>query len=164
LSDLLTTAALRRAVEELGYELVDVSIVGKPPRQIVRMRIDRIGGSAPGAGVTTEDCQRVSRALERQLEDAGVVSGSWTMEVSSPGIERPVRFPEHWRRFIGSRVRLKLTGGRGRSEGRIVAVPDDETVVLEIDGSEVAVPLETIREATLVIDWSALLGGNAGES
>ncbi len=162
--DLLTPQALQRAVEELGYELVDLSIGGKPPRQIVRLRIDRIGGSAPGAGVTTEDCQRVSRALEQQLETAGAVSGGWTMEVSSPGIERPVRFPEHWRRFIGRKVRVKMTGGRGRSEGVIVAVPDDETVVLAVDENEVAVPLETIREATLVIDWSALVSGNAGES
>ncbi len=164
MSDLLTTAALRRAVEELGYELVDLSTGGRPPRQFVRMRIDRAGGSTPGSGVTTEDCQRVSRALERQLEEAGVVSGSWTMEISSPGVERPVRFPEHWRRFVGRRVRVKVAGSRGRSEAVIVAVPDDETVVLEIDGNEVAVPLETIREATLVIDWSALLSGNAGES
>lgn len=164
MSDLLTAAVLREVVEALGYELVDFSVGGRAPRQLVRVRIDRAGGSAPGEGVTTEDCQRVSRALEERLESGGAVSGNWTMEVSSPGVERPVRFPEHWRRFVGRKVRIRAAGIRGRPEATIVAVPDDERVVLATDDGEVAVPLDAIREATLVIDWSALGGGNAGES
>lgn len=152
----LSPEALRAAIDTLGYELVDVRAAGSASRRTIRLRIDVPGGGRPGAGVTTEDCVRVSRALEASLEDAGVVGPEYTLEVSSPGIERPVRFVEHWRRYVGREVRLKATGVSGRVTAQIAAVPDDRHVELMIGAERRTLPLEAIREATLVVDWSAL--------
>ncbi len=154
--DLLSPEALRAAVDELGYELVDVQASGPASRRLIRIRIDVPGGGRPGAGVTTEDCQRVSRSLEASLEGAGAVGDQYTLEVSSPGIERPVRFAEHWRRYLGREVRLKAVGVRGKPVARIEAVPDDGHVDLSIGGERRTLPLAAIREATLVVDWSTL--------
>lgn len=155
-ADPLSPEALRAAVAGLGFELVDVRIAGPASRPVVRLRIDVPGGGRPGAGVTTDDCHRVSRALEASLEGAGAVGSSYVLEVSSPGIERPVRFVEHWRRYVGHDVRLKATGVSGRPVARIVAVPDDGHVELAIGAERRTLPLEAIREATLVVDWSTL--------
>lgn len=154
--DLLSPEALRAAVQELGYELVDVQATGPASRRVIRIRIDVPGGGRPGAGVTTDDCQRVSRALEGTLEATGAVESAYTLEVSSPGVERPVRFVEHWQRYVGREVRLRAAGVTGRPTARIVAVPDARQVELEIGGERRTLPLEAIREATLVVDWSAL--------
>ncbi len=154
--DQLSPEALRAAVAGLGFELVDVRVAGPASRPVVRIRIDLPGGGRPGAGVTTEDCQRVSRALEASLEEAGAVGPQYTLEVSSPGIERPVRFAEHWRRYVGRAVRLKAAGISGRPAATIVAVPDDGHVELAIGTAHHVLALEAIREATLVVDWSAL--------
>ncbi len=154
--DQLSPEALRAAVDGLGFELVDVRVAGPASRPEIRLRIDVPGGGRPGAGITTDDCQRVSRALEALLEEAGAVGPQYALEVSSPGIERPVRFADHWRRYAGREVRLKAAGLAGRPVARIVAVPDDEHVELAIGAEHHTLALETIREATLVVDWSTL--------
>lgn len=143
---------LRALIEPLGYELVDVRLGGTAARRLVQVRIDVPGGGRPGHGIGSGDCERVSRALERALEEAGAVGPSWTLEVSSPGIERPVRFVEHWRRYVGRRVRLKATGLTGKREATIVAVPDETHVTLTIGADETTLPLDAIRDATLVAD------------
>ena len=162
-SNPLTPEALRAAVDELGYELVDVQISGPASRRAVRLRIDRPGGSLPGAGVTSDDCQRVSRAMERRLEESSVVAATWTLEVSSPGIERPLRFIEHWRRHVGRAVRLKATGVTGSPTAQVVAVPDDTHVTVAFGGDVLTLSLEAIREATLVVDWSTLSNRDVGD-
>jgi ribosome maturation factor RimP len=150
----LSPEALRIAVAGLGYELVDVRVAGSGSRQLLILRIDLVGGSSAGAGVTTEDCVKVSRALEAGLESAGVVGPSYTLEVSSPGIERPVRFIEHWRRYVGRDVSLKAKGVNGRPTATIRGVPDDENLDLVIGGEDRRIPLVAVKEATLVVDWS----------
>jgi ribosome maturation factor RimP len=152
----LTREALQAAVAVLGFELVEAEVGGAAAARQVRLRIDRVGGSAPGDGVTTEDCARVSRALEARLEEAGAVSGAWRLEVSSPGIERPVRFAIHWRRYVGQDVRVRARGIVGRQVARIAAVPDDRHVELDVAGVRQLVPLEAIKDAILVVDWSAI--------
>lgn len=155
-ADLPTPEALRATVARLGYELVDARVSGPGARPTIRLRIDVPGGGSPGAGVTTDDCARVSRALEAELESAGVVGPRYTIEVSSPGIERPVRFAEHWRRYTGREVRVKARGVAGTVTARIAGVPDDDHVDLVIDGVEQRISLDAVRQATLVVDWSAL--------
>lgn len=158
---LLEPAALGAVVESLGYELVDVRAGGPPGRRTARIRVDVPGGGRPGHGVTTDDCRRVTRALHEAL---GAAAGEWELEVSSPGIERPVRFAPHWRRYLGHTVRLKAAGVRGRPAAVIRAVPDDAHVELEVDGQAMTLPLEAIREATLVVDWSTIGQKEAGDS
>lgn len=160
---LLTTDVLRETIAGLGFELVDVRVGGSTSKRVVRIRMDVPGGGRPGHGVTSSDCQHVSRTLEAALEAAGAVGPQWELEVSSPGIERPVRFPEHWQRYVGREVRLKAMGVPGVRKARIVAVPDAAHVTLDMGGETATLALETIREATLVHDWSRQGNREAGE-
>jgi ribosome maturation factor RimP len=144
-----TLEIVRRHVAALGFELVEFRQAGPPPRPALQVRIDR-PDSRPGRGVTADDCARVSRALERALEEAGVVGPWYRLQVSSPGFERPVRFPEHWRRYAGRTVRVRVRGMGGRPRGRIVDVPDDGHVRLALlDGTELLLALADIKEAIL---------------
>jgi ribosome maturation factor RimP len=82
-----------------------------------------------------------------------MVGPRYVLEVSSPGFERPLRWPEHWRRFIGRQARIRAESLPGRSRVEILSVPDDEHVVLRReDGSELTLAFDAIREATLVVD------------
>ena len=75
------------------------------------------------------------------------------LDVSTPGLERPLRGPDHWRRFIGRHARVRAESVSGRNQYEIVSVPDEEHVVLRRDdGSELTLAFEAIREATLVAD------------
>jgi ribosome maturation factor RimP len=85
-----------------------------------------------------------------------MVGPRYVLEVSSPGIERPLRWPEHWRRFVGRRARVRSDALGGRRQVEIVAVPDDEHVTVRgQDGADVTVPLADVREATLVWEGPA---------
>ena len=154
-TDLLTAEALRPEIELQGFELVDLQLAGSAARRLVRIRIDVPGGGSPGHGVTTDDCRRVSRALEQILEGQGAVGPAWTIEVSSPGIERPIRYVDHWRRYVGQQVKIKAAGVSGRQVATIVSVEGDDRVVVDISGQRQTLPLDTIKEATLVVDWSS---------
>ncbi|MBI1966815.1 MAG: hypothetical protein HYS40_02390 [Gemmatimonadetes bacterium] len=83
----------------------------------------------------------------------GLSGARYVLEVSSPGMERPLRWHRHWVRFVGRDVKVKLAG-LGRVRARIVAVPDESTVVLQPDGGPpLPVPLTDIRDARLAVDW-----------
>jgi ribosome maturation factor RimP len=145
-------APIRDHVTGLGFELVDLRRTGTLQRPILQVRVDR-PDSRPGQGVTADDCAAISRSLERFLESRAMVGPRYVLEVSSPGFERPLRWPEHWRRFIGRHALVRAQPLPGRNRVEIVAVPDDEHVVLRRqDGSEVTVAFDAIREATLVAE------------
>jgi len=145
---------VRDRVSRLGFELVDLRLRGAGQRRSLQVRIDR-PDSEPGRGVTADDCASVSRDLERWLDQTGLLGGRYVLEVSSPGIERPVRWPEHWKRFQGREVRVRLPD-RGRVRATIVRVDAGDMVVLRPVGSEeeVVVSVDEARDATLVVDWS----------
>ncbi|HJR15412.1 MAG TPA: ribosome maturation factor RimP [Gemmatimonadales bacterium] len=149
-------APIRDHVATLGFELVDLRRTGTLERPILQVRVDR-PDSRPGQGVTADDCAVISRSLEAFLENRAMVGPRYVLEVSSPGLERPLRLPEHWRRFIGRQARVRAAPFPGRVRVDIVAVPDDGHVVLRReDGSETTVGFEEIREAVLVVDWNAI--------
>ena len=120
--------AFRTRLDALGFDLADLRIGGTPNRPLVQVRID-----CPPRNVTVEDCSRVSRALEQWLDAGGPLGNRYVLEVSSPGVERPVRWHRHWVQFVGRDVNVKLAGV-GRVRARIVAVPTTDTVVLEPHG------------------------------
>ena len=153
LSDSLVEA-FRTRLEALGFDLADLRIGGTPNRPLVQVRIDWPPAPAePPRRVTVDDCTTASRALEAWLDGGGPLGNRYALEVSSPGMERPVRWHRHWVRFVGSDVHAKLAG-LGRVRARIVAVPDAETVVLEPQGAEPrAYRLADIKDARLAIDW-----------
>lgn len=144
---------VRDEVDRLGFELVDVRVGGPPHRRHLAVRIDR-PGSQTGAGVTSEDCTSVSRSLLAWFLTARPGEVLEGIEVSSPGIERPLRFVEHWRRFVGSRVRIRAAGVPGKRIGVITDVPDDAHVVIALEElGERRFALDDIQEAVLVVDW-----------
>jgi ribosome maturation factor RimP len=139
--------AFRTRLEALGFDLADLRIGGTPNRPLVQVRID-----CPPRKVTVEDCSRVSRALEQWLDAGGPLGQRYVLEVSSPGIERPVRWHRHWVQFVGQDVNVKLAG-LGRVRARIVAVPNEETVVLQLQGGqEQEYRLADVRDARLTAD------------
>jgi ribosome maturation factor RimP len=143
-------APIRDHLAGLGFELADLRRVGTLARPILQVRVDR-PGSRPGQGVTADDCAAVSRSLERFLESRAMVGPRYVLEVSSPGLERPLRWPEHWRRSVGRRARVRADALGGRRQVEIVAVPDDEHVTVRgPDGTEVTVALADVRDARLV--------------
>lgn len=147
---------IRAHLDGLGFELVDLRRTGTIQRPILQVRVDR-PDSRPGQGVTADDCAGISRSLERFLESRAMVGPRYVLEVSSPGLERPLRWPEHWRRFIGRRARVRARPLGGRRVVEIVAVPDDEHVTLRPDqGEEVTLGLDAISEATLWVDWATV--------
>lgn len=145
---------VRNRITALGYELADLRVVGARRRPRIQVRIDR-PDSRPGHGVTVDDCATVSRALESWLDEAGLFGPRYILEVSSPGIERPVRWREHWARFVGQDVRLKVPG-RGRLRATIVRLAKSgDAVVLRPagDAADITVPLAEAQDAHLVMDW-----------
>ncbi|HMJ59701.1 MAG TPA: hypothetical protein VK467_11225 [Gemmatimonadales bacterium] len=130
LSDTLIEA-FRTRLEVLGFDLADLRIGGTPNRLLVQVRIDKPPPAV--GGVTVDDCATASRALEAWLDGGGPLGNRYVLEVSSPGIDRPVRWHRHWTRFVGRDVNVRLAG-LGRVKARIIAVPTAETVVLEPEG------------------------------
>ena len=144
---------IRDRMIALGFELVDLRQRGAGKRLLLQVRID-LPNSEPGHGVTADDCATASRAIEAWLDETGILGQQYVLEVSSPVLERPIRWPEHWKRFAGHDVRVRLPG-TGRVQAKIVKVIDDEAVVLrQEDGAEITVSIEQAEDAILVVDWS----------
>lgn len=148
--------AFRARLETLGFDLADLRIGGTPNRPLVQVRIDwPPSSSEPTRRVTVDDCTVASRALEAWLDAGGLLGTRYVLEVSSPGMERPVRWHRHWVRFVGREITAKVAG-LGRVRARIVAVPDEETVVLAPEGAGGAsrtFKLADVRDARLAVDW-----------
>src|SRR3989449_862677 len=101
----------------LGLELADLRIGGTPNRPLAQVRIEwpPADPGTPERRVTVEDCARASRALEAWLDAGGPLGARYVLEVSSPGLERPLRWHRHWVRFVGREVQATVAGlGRGR--------------------------------------------------
>ncbi len=122
---------LEPGVSALGFELVDVELLGQGRQATLRVYID-----SP-EGVDVDDCAKVSRQLSALLDVEDPLPGGYTLEVSSPGLDRPLVTPAHYRRFTGETVKLTLAqplaGGRRKIKGRLVEATDDH-VVVEAEG------------------------------
>ncbi len=149
-------AEVRARVSALGFELVDVQKRGAGSRVRLQVRVDR-PDSGPGRGITIEECAAVSRELEGWLDAEQILGPRYVLEVSSPGIERPLRWRDHWERFRGSEVNVRIRG-RGRRRATITEVVVERNAVILgfADGESEEVPLEQVQDATLVVDWDAV--------
>ncbi|HEX4632950.1 MAG TPA: ribosome maturation factor RimP [Gemmatimonadales bacterium] len=142
----------RVRLEALGYDLADLRIGGTAGRPLVQVRIDWPPSDTPRR-VSVEDCSTASRALEAWLDAGSPLGSRYVLEVSSPGMDRPLRWSRHWVQFVGREVNAKIQG-LGRVRARIVSVPDEKTVVLEMaGGAQRTVALSDVRDAHLAIDW-----------
>ena len=144
-----TLAALvRPLVEGLGYELWELEYLPGRGNGVLRLYIDA------EAGITLDDCERVSRAVSELLDVEDPVPGQYRLEVSSPGLERPLRTVAQFTRYVGETVFVELTRpveGRRRFKGALTAA-GAETVEVEVDGQRWTLPISGIRKAHLAPD------------
>jgi ribosome maturation factor RimP len=140
---------LEPLVEQLGYELVDIEWASAPRSGLLRIYLDLPAGREGHIGI--EDCEKVSREVSALLDVEDPLPGAYTLEVSSPGFDRVLRKPSHFRRFVGERVWLELQlprDGRRRFTGTLVRATDTG-VELEVDGQPVEVVFTDIGKARL---------------
>lgn len=114
---------LEPIVERAGAELVDLEVAGSHGRPVVRAYVDTV------EGITLDECARISRLLESELERTGAVPERYVLEVSSPGIDRPLTRRAHFERFVGHEIEVRLYAkreGRKKWVGTLEAVEDGE--------------------------------------
>jgi len=151
---------LEEHVTRLGFEIVELERGGSRARPTLRVRIDRPNAER-GKGVTLEDCSGVNRALQTFLDEDARLGDRYVLEVSSPGVERPLVRRGDFERFAGHEVVLRgndaLDGGEKRLEGTLVGIrdePEGERVLLRLaDGRLVEVARDRITRAHLVFRW-----------
>ena len=133
------------SIDDYGYDLIHLELVGRESSRVLRLFID-----APG-GITLDDCAFTSQQVGRLLDVEDPIPGRYTLEVSSPGIERPLVRREHYENFVGERIQLSTMikcGGRKNLLGQLVKVVDD-SIVLEADGTSYMIDLSNVRQARL---------------
>ena len=143
--------ALRRmlaaVVETMGYELAGVELHARRDNALLRIYIDSENG------ISLDDCQRVSHQLSGVLDVEEPIAGRYTLEVSSPGLDRALIEDAHFNRFAGSEVCIQLRellDGRRKLVGRLLGMRDDDVVIVDSEGREWRVPIERIEKARLV--------------
>ncbi len=156
--DARIAAAIAPTLGAMGYELVRVAVIGtqSPTVQIMADRAD-------GSLIAVEDCEAISHAVGAVLDVDDPIQGNWTLEVSSAGIDRPLTRPKDWNRFAGHQAKAELTiplDGRKRFAGIVLGAENGAARLRLDDGSEVALPLQDIRKARLVLT-DALIAATA---
>lgn len=154
---------LAPTVSSLGVELMGAEYLPSPGGAVLRLYIDVPAAEIAASGdeprmVSIEDCEAVSREVSALLDVEDPITGNYTLEVSSPGVDRPLFTAAHFARFVGesAKVTLKLPqDGRRRLQGRIEQV-DGDTVTFMVDGQPLVARFENIDKARLVPDWAAL--------
>lgn len=144
---------VREVVEPIlqsqGYELVDLEYQRESRGWVLRIYLDREGG------ITLDDCTGVSHEVGAVLEVKDVIPNAYVLEVSSPGLTRPLKKPEDYNRFRNQLVKIKLfqpLDGRRNFKGILLGL-ERETVRVEADGQVFEIPLQSIAKANLEIDF-----------
>lgn len=144
---------LRPIAARVGLETVDVQVAGEADRTILRVLMDR-----PEGGITVEECAQVNEALSRQLDLYDVFAHRYTLEVSSPGLDRPLHKETDFRRFAGRRAEITTYApidGQRRFRGVLLGAVG-EAVVLQLADRQVQLPKEQIAQARLVVEMEDL--------
>ena len=143
LSELVTPV-----IEALQCELWGIEFSSRGRNSLLRIYIDKAGG------VNLEDCEKVSRQIGSLLDVEDPIADHYVLEVSSPGMDRPLYQPGHYERYIGELISVRLMqafDGRKKFNGRLVGVKDSE-VVVQVEDEELILPLEWIDKARLIPD------------
>jgi ribosome maturation factor RimP len=145
-------------IKALGLELVELKLGGSNGRPVIDVRVEREDGQK----ITVEDCAAASRAIETKLDEEDFGGRRYVLEVSSPGVERPLRDAKDWSRFTGSSVVVTTNvvgdpAGRRTDEVEIVGVEGDagEEIIIVHDerGHERRFPLAAVEKARLAFHW-----------
>ena len=136
-------------VEALGYEMVRILTIGQknPTLQIM---IDRKDGKE----INVDDCAAVSRKISEVMDEKDPIEDQYSLEVSSPGLDRPLTKPEHFKRFLGYETKIETSvevQGRKRFKGKTKSVDANNNIVFVMDGAEYEIPFEDIAKAKIVL-------------
>lgn len=138
--------ALQSSAEGRGVEIVTVEVIGSSKSPVVRVYIDTPDG------VSFKELTESQEWIGELMDELDPFPGAYTLEVSSPGIDRPLRTPEHFERFAGEQAKVRTNGpidGRSNFKGRIVSA-DADVLTLELDDGQAEIPFSAIRRANLV--------------
>ena len=142
-------ALVRPVVESAGLELVDAAFRREGGRRVLRVTVDREDG------LDLEAISEASERISRRLDLEEVTSGPYTLEVTSPGVERILRLPRDFERRVGEKVKVKTAeqlDGSWTHTGRLVAA-DGEAIVVGTEQGERRIPFDAIRSARTVLEW-----------
>jgi len=140
------TDMLRPAVEETGKELLGIEFISAGNNSVLRLFIDHENG------IDVDDCAEVSRQVGAILDVEDPISSEYNLEVSSPGIDKPLFDMAHFKSVIGETVNIKLSmplNGRRKFKGTLVAIEDD-ILILDVDGSDYELVFKNVDKANLV--------------
>jgi ribosome maturation factor RimP len=140
---------VEKVAETMGYELVGVEYLQRDKTSLLRVYIDQ------PEGINLEDCQAVSHQLSGVLDVEDPIAGNYNLEISSPGLDRPLFKAEDYQRFTGSQVKIKMSkteSGRKNYKGVIQGLENDE-VILDMQGNEIRLALADIDQSKLVPDF-----------
>ena len=146
-------------IEKLGFEIVQIEILGEmnPSLQIMADRIDQLG-------MNVDDCAQISRAVSAILDVEDPITNAYTLEVSSPGMDRPLVKREHFERFKGTEIRIEKRGHgdeQRRYRGDLKGIKGDDVVLL-IKGEEILIPFVDIQKAKIVITDALIVSAKEG--
>lgn len=142
-------AMIAPQIEHLGYEVVRVAVLGRD-RPTVQVMADRADGSL----ISVEDCERITHAVSAVLDVEDPLTGAWTLEVSSAGIDRPLTRVKDWARFAGHQARVEMfmpVDGRRRFTGVVLGADAEHARLRLDDGTDVALPMADMRRAKLLL-------------
>ena len=155
---------LAPTIEAMGFEVVRILMTGaqRPTLQIMIERQDR-------KNLVVDDCAAVSRAISAILDEKDPIDSEYSLEVSSPGIDRPLTKPEHFSRFAGYEAKVEKSDtidGRKRFKGKIISLEPNNNIKIMMDDKEYSIPFESVSKAKLVLTdelWNEYVA-NAQES
>jgi ribosome maturation factor RimP len=167
-------AIVEPAIEAAGFELVDLRFVLEQGGWTLRVQVDlplsqvTDLSEVPSDRVDLEDCENLSRELSAVLDVEDPIPQAYSLEISSPGIDRPLRTAAHFSHFAGSEAKIQLavplhtdSGERKNFRGVLKGVIDDKVEIV-CDGHAFQLPIEDIDHAKLVPDWDAVMHGKSG--
>ena len=137
---------IKSAIEKMGYELTDIEIKTQGREQLISIFIDNL------TGINIEDCEIVSRQISLLLDVENPISGKYILEVSSPGLDRKLTKLNHFKRFMGNELRIKLLrsiDGRRNFRGKLLAA-NKESIKVQVDDQLYKLPIDLIEIARLV--------------
>jgi len=150
---------LQPLIEDLGYEFVGLEFSSNPKNPVLVIYIDR------SDGIAIEDCETVSREVAALLDVEDPIPGHYSLEVSSPGVDRPLFTEAQFEQFAGEMAAVKVfapVDGRRKFNGKILSAGDG-VVKIEQDGEEVVLEMSNIAKSRLVPDYDAILAAGRGE-
>jgi ribosome maturation factor RimP len=145
---------LAPTIEKMGFEVVRISTIGvqRPVLQIMIERQDR-------ENLVVDDCAAVSRAVSAILDEKDPIDGEYSLEVSSPGVDRPLTKPEHFARFAGYEARIETdvaVDGRKRFKGILQGTDAQDNIAIDMEGTVYQVPFDAVSKAKLVLNDALL--------